>query len=207
MFKNIIWDFDGTLFDTYPAMVYAFNKALKDRGIEEKEEKILGFMKISFSTAVKHFSELYELDDKFVEDYKVYEKNSDLDKTVPFAYAKEICRELMNKGGRNFIFTHRGEKTAFRILDFYNMSELFTEAVTIDKGFKRKPDVEGFLYLVDKYNMDKAETLVVGDRDIEIIGAKNSGVKSCLYNTNNADISLEPDFVIYSLKDLKKIIF
>lgn len=31
--KNYIWDFDGTLFDTYPAMVDGAQQALKDFGI------------------------------------------------------------------------------------------------------------------------------------------------------------------------------
>lgn len=207
MFKNIIWDFDGTLFNTYPAMVYAFKRALEDREIKESEENILEHMKVSFYTAAKHFTELYKLDSRFVEEYRVYEKNSDLGKIIPFAYAKEVCRELINKGGRNFILTHREEDTALKILDFHDMTELFTEVVTIDKGFKRKPDIEGFIYLINKYDMNKAETLVVGDRDIEIIGAKNSGAKSCLYNTNKAYISLEADYIVSSLKDLEKIIF
>jgi FMN phosphatase YigB (HAD superfamily) len=86
------------------------------------------------------------------------------------------------------------------------MQQLFDEVVTIDKGFKRKPDVEGFLYLIDKYHMNKSETLVVGDRDIETIGAKNSGVKSCLYNTNAAAYSGQPDYIINSLQDIIKII-
>ena len=29
MIKNIIWDFDGTLFDTYPAIIYSFVSVLK----------------------------------------------------------------------------------------------------------------------------------------------------------------------------------
>jgi HAD superfamily hydrolase (TIGR01549 family) len=206
MIKNIIWDFDGTLFNTYPAMTYAFKRALKDREIEESEGNILEHMKVSFSTAIKYFTKLYNLDNKFVEDYIGYEKNSDLDKIVPFPYAEEVCRELINRGGRNFILTHREEETALKILSFHNMQELFDEAVTIDKGFKRKPDAEGFLYLMDKYHMNKFETLVVGDRDIEIIGAKNSGIRSCLYNTNAAAYSEQPDYKINSLQEIIKII-
>jgi phosphoglycolate phosphatase-like HAD superfamily hydrolase len=30
MFRNIIWDVDGTLFDTYPAIARAFKAALMD---------------------------------------------------------------------------------------------------------------------------------------------------------------------------------
>jgi phosphoglycolate phosphatase-like HAD superfamily hydrolase len=32
MFRNIIWDVDGTLFDTYPAIAKAFQVALNDLG-------------------------------------------------------------------------------------------------------------------------------------------------------------------------------
>lgn len=31
--KNYIWDFDGTLYDSYPAMVEGAAKALQDFGI------------------------------------------------------------------------------------------------------------------------------------------------------------------------------
>jgi phosphoglycolate phosphatase-like HAD superfamily hydrolase len=35
LISDIIWDFDGTLFDTYPETVNAYIKALKDNGIDE----------------------------------------------------------------------------------------------------------------------------------------------------------------------------
>ena len=34
MFRNIIWDVDGTLFDTYPAIVKAIKTALSDLGVD-----------------------------------------------------------------------------------------------------------------------------------------------------------------------------
>lgn len=37
--KNYIWDFDGTLFDTYPAMVDGAWQALKDFGISMDKKK------------------------------------------------------------------------------------------------------------------------------------------------------------------------
>ena len=33
MLKHVIWDFDGTLFDTYPFFMSALSRALKLRGI------------------------------------------------------------------------------------------------------------------------------------------------------------------------------
>jgi phosphoglycolate phosphatase-like HAD superfamily hydrolase len=46
LIKDIIWDFDGTLFDTYPGTVNAFIMALKDNGIEETSENVLNKLKI-----------------------------------------------------------------------------------------------------------------------------------------------------------------
>jgi phosphoglycolate phosphatase-like HAD superfamily hydrolase len=36
MFRNIIWDVDGTLFDTYPAIARAFQTALNDLGSDRR---------------------------------------------------------------------------------------------------------------------------------------------------------------------------
>jgi phosphoglycolate phosphatase-like HAD superfamily hydrolase len=35
MFRNIVWDVDGTLFDTYPAIARAFKTALNDFGKDD----------------------------------------------------------------------------------------------------------------------------------------------------------------------------
>lgn len=75
MFKNVIWDFDGTLFDSYPGMVYAFKRALGDNGVEVGEDEILKYMKVSVTTAINHFKENYNLSDKFIEKFLIYEKN------------------------------------------------------------------------------------------------------------------------------------
>ena len=41
MIENYIWDFDGTLFDTYPAMVEGVFQALHDFGIERPKTKYI----------------------------------------------------------------------------------------------------------------------------------------------------------------------
>ena len=48
--KNYIWDFDGTLFDTYPAMVDGAQQALKDFGINMDKKEIYFKMK-KYSTS------------------------------------------------------------------------------------------------------------------------------------------------------------
>lgn len=206
MFTDIIWDFDGTLFDTYPLMVSAFKRALKDYGIEEKEENILQFMKVSQSDAVSHYLNTYSLDKGFFKKFKQYEKSTPAEAARPFPYAKEICEEIKRSGRRNFILTHRGNST-LKYLRAYDMENCFEEIITKHNGFKRKPDPEGYLYLLEKYNIDKSNALIVGDRDFEILAGNAAGIKVCLYNTNNVGYKGKPEYVVKFLEELGDIVF
>lgn len=207
MINNIIWDFDGTLFDTYPGTVYAFKKALEDVNIMANEEEILKCMKVSASYTIKYFQEKYFVDDETIKRFISYEKNLEEDKLSPFPHAKEVCEKFKKRGGRNFILTHRGNST-LKLLKYYGMLDLFEEIGTKHNCFKRKPDPEGFFYFYEKYNMDKDNTLAIGDRDCDILGAKGAGMKTCLYNTNGVNIKIEggTDFTISSLEDLYSIL-
>ena len=205
MIKDIIWDFDGTLFDTYPETVNSFRKALEDHGICENNESTLNYLKVSEGCAVTHFKKLYRLEDGFIDKYNAYKKDIGPEMVKPFPFAADICRQFVELGGRNYILTHRGDST-IRFLQHYEMLDYFTEVITRKYGFKRKPDPEGFVYLMEKYKIDRSTALVVGDREYEILGGKAVGIKTCLYNTNNISFTHTPDFCIGSLKDLVNII-
>lgn len=205
LISDIIWDFDGTLFDTYPGTVYSFKRALKDNGIDETDENILNYIKVSVSCAIRHFKDLYGLGDDFIDKFNFYKNNIDPEIVKPFPYAKEVCRKFLACGGRNYILTHRGNST-LKFLEYHGMLHCFTEIITKPYGFKRKPDPEGFLYLIEKYKINKSTALVIGDRECEILGAKTSGIRVCLYNTNNIEFTEAPDFYIDSLEMLDDII-
>lgn len=205
MFTDIIWDFDGTLFDTYPGMVHAFKLSLLEEGIQESESSILEYMKISMMEVYNHFHAKYNLRDDFMEKMRAREENSSMDMARPFPYAEEVCKRIAEGGRKNFILTHRGYST-HKILEKYKMESYFTEVLTKHSGFKRKPDPEGYLYLVEKYGMKKDSTIIVGDRELEILAARAAGVKVCLYNTNGIAYDSKPDFIINSLEEIEKVI-
>jgi phosphoglycolate phosphatase-like HAD superfamily hydrolase len=199
LIRDVIWDFDGTLFDTYPATVNSFQRALKDNGIDENNENILSYLKISERCAVSHFMELYGLNDDFIDKFKLHKKDIEPERVRPFPYALEVCKKLVTLGGRNYIITHRGDST-LQFLQYHGMQDYFTEIITKKYGFSRKPDPEAFLYLIEKYRIERSSALVIGDRECEILAAKAAGIKVCLYNTNNVEFTEIPDFNIHSLQ-------
>ncbi|MGH4123785.1 MAG: HAD-IA family hydrolase [Clostridium sp.] len=206
MFQNIIWDFDGTLFDTYPGMVYALKRALGDNSVEVSEDEILKYMKVSVTNAINHFKGIYLLSDDFIEKFSFYEKNLEADKVMPFPYAKELCFHFKKNGGRNFILTHRGNST-LKFLKQHGMIDCFDEIGTKHHCFKRKPDPEGFTYFTNKYSMGNDSVLAIGDRECDILGAKKASIKTCLYNTNSIEPNEKSDFTIQSLSELFNILF
>ncbi len=51
---NILWDFDGTLFDTYPA----YTRIVKDvLGDTATYEEVYARLKVSFPHAIQHYGE------------------------------------------------------------------------------------------------------------------------------------------------------
>lgn len=96
MVRNIIWDFDGTLFDTYPITVNSFRRALKDNRIDETNENIRNYFKISERCAVYHFKELYGLDDAFIDKYILYKKMSSLKWLDYFHLLWKYAKSLLN---------------------------------------------------------------------------------------------------------------
>ncbi len=74
MYKHIIWDFDGTLFDSYPYMVSSFQRALQDDGIEESYENILDVMKISVTNAINHYKKVHKINNEMIKRFCKYEK-------------------------------------------------------------------------------------------------------------------------------------
>ena len=81
------------------------------------------------------------------------------------------------EGGRNFLVSHRNH-LVLEILDKAEIASYFTEVVTSENGFARKPSPDGFLYLIKKYDIKHG--LVIGDRQIDIEAGKAAGLDTLL---------------------------
>ena len=60
-YRHWFWDFDGTLFDTYPRICRAFQKSLADAGIFEETSAILPLIKQTMMMTAQTFAEKYHV--------------------------------------------------------------------------------------------------------------------------------------------------
>ena len=205
MIKHIIWDFDGTLFDSYPGMVNAFLRALKKYEIAAEYDEVLKLFLNSEKTAVQYYQNQFLLGEELTEVYQDEKSHIDLSNMLPFPYAKEVCQRIKEAGRYNYILTHRGS-TTYDILRKNGMVELFTDIVTKDNQFARKPDPEAIYYLLDKYQIHPKEAMIVGDREIEILLGQKAKVKTCFYESGNREPELQADYRVKSLEEVLTIL-
>lgn len=204
MYKHIIWDFDGTLFDTYPVMAKVFKNELEQEGIEEPIDKILGYMKVSISHTIKHYKKLYDIDDDFIERYTQHRRIREMELCKPFDGIEEICRYISTTDRKNYLYTHRGE-SALEFLKKYHIYEYFTDFITSQNGFLRKPSPEAINYLIDEYDIIQNEAIMIGDRDLDILSAKNAGIHTCFLTDTDETDSIA-DYTINDVQQLYSII-
>jgi phosphoglycolate phosphatase-like HAD superfamily hydrolase len=193
MIRNVIWDVDGTLFDTYPAMAEAFRLAVKDLGNDASIERITATAKQSLGTCVSDLANTFGLDENEIgEGFEGYYSQMRPADQPPFPGVIKICSTICAQGGRNLIITHRGDKGVSELLTAHHMSELFSGQITRDDGYPKKPDPEAFIAMLQQYQLNSAETITVGDRDIDILAGQAAGIVSCLFGDNKGNCS--PDF-------------
>lgn len=204
MYQQIIWDFDGTLFDTYPFMTNIFKKVLEEEGHIEPYQDILNLMKQSMNHVFRYYIEKYSLKDTFNEKFKRYSMEQQLTSCKPFPDVEEVCRFISNSGKFNYLFTHRGE-SSINFLEEYGLHDYFKDFITSQHGFEKKPSPHAILHLIEKHGMKPKEAIMIGDRDIDIISAKNAGIAACLFAPEDERCDAA-DYTIHSIKELYDII-
>ena len=200
---NYIWDFDGTLFDTYEFITLSFQKALEDFHVTQELDIIQKEVKISVDSAIKKYSAQHQLQPNLLsESYKRHSHEYDYNLMKPYENVEAVLQKIVKQGGKNYINTHRGNNT-LETLKFYNLDHYFVEIVSSENGFARKPNPDAIIYLIKKYNMNPKETMYIGDREIDILCGKNANILTCFFNTENQQCELAD----YHVKDYKEFIF
>ena len=173
-----IWDLDGTLLDSYEAILSGIEETYAQFSIPFDKEKVRAFiLKYSVQDLLVQVAEERGLDvDRLnqVRAQSLAEKNAQV---VLMPGAREILAWADQQGIEQFVYTHKGDN-AFTILENLGLAHYFTEILTNQSGFSRKPSPEAAIYLLDKYELDPQQTYYIGDRTLDIEFAQNSGIQS-----------------------------
>ena len=196
-----IWDLDGTLLDSYEAILSGIEETFGQFSIPYDKEKVREFiLKFSVQDLLVQVAEDRNLDAEVLNQVRAQslaEKNAQV---VLMPCAREVLNWADQVGIRNFVYTHKGDN-AFTILKDLGLESYFTEILTSQSGFERKPSPEAATYLLDKYQLDPEKTYYIGDRTLDVEFAQNSGLQSI----NFLESSYEGNHMIQELADIPHI--
>ena len=178
MTPTFIWDLDGTLLDSYEAILAGIQETYEQFNLPFDREEVRNFiLRYSVKDLLARDADHYGLDSEELNRVRassLKEKNTQ----IPLMHgAREILAWTEEQGIQNFVFTHKSDN-AFQVLTDLGIIQHFTEILTSDSGFARKPSPEALLYLIDKYQLDKGTTYYVGDRLLDAETAINAGISS-----------------------------
>lgn len=225
MIKNVLLDLDDTIFDFHRAEKIALSKTLLEFGIRPDEATVLRYSEINASLWRKLELGEMEREEVLVGRFKILFDSLSLDfdaKAARKSYennlslghffidgAPELLEELFGKyklylasNGTASVQIPRIESSPIeKYFDGIFISEIV--------GFN-KPDRRFFERIFSGIeNFSPEETLIVGDSlSSDILGGKNAGIKTCLFNPRGKQVSAEitPDFEIKNLSELPSIL-
>jgi HAD superfamily hydrolase (TIGR01509 family) len=192
MIKNIIWDFDGTLFDTYPPIAHAIQKGLKALGQTLPLDDILSLCKISMTHCMQTLADqtglsFADIEAQFDQQYTAIP----MEEQQPYPGVKEVLHKITELGGKNIIITHRGSTTLHKLLAAYHLDAYFSGFITADDGFPRKPNPAAFFAALQSYQLNPAETLGIGDRALDIEAARGAGLKTVFFGQPPEELQVD----------------
>ena len=196
-----IWDLDGTLLDSYEAILSGIEETFAQFSIPYDKEQVREFiLKFSVQDLLVQVAEERKLDVEVLNQVRAQslaEKNAQV---VLMPGARDVLNWVDQVGIQQFVYTHKGDN-AFTILRDLGLESYFTEILTSQSDFARKPNPEAATYLLDKYQLDPEKTYYIGDRTLDVEFAQNSGIQSI----NFLESTYEGNHRIQELADIPYI--
>ena len=106
--RHVFWDFDGTLLDSYPAMVCAFVAAAADYGIAITPERTLTLMKENLRYCCEVVGGESGVEpDALVKAFRRHEQGELQKGLPPVDGIPQVLKDLYDRGIRHYVATHR----------------------------------------------------------------------------------------------------
>lgn len=204
--KLIIFDFDGTIADTFMHIYNCFKKCIVKYNLNDIS--VNDFLKINGSSLIDILKILGASDDK-LDEIRLFYRSSfldDISDIILYDNVKDVLFQLKNRGYLLAIATNRDSKSLSYMLTEFGLFDLFDFLVGIDQVKKGKPYPEMINIILDKLNINCLDALMVGDTDFDIILGQNAKVSTCyvchVEEVNKKVMDCNPDFVIYNFKEM-----
>ena len=218
-FKVVIFDYDGTLFDTRPAIVHCIQRAFAACGRPIPAlETVAGTVRTGLPLQETFFvldENLRTGGDALDEVVKTYRKiylDEGAPLTKPFVGVRDALQDIHARGTKCAVVSNKGIAAIRQSLDQSQLSSFVDMVFGDEPGLPKKPDPAIVLdHILPRYaRLQREQTLVVGDTEIDILLARRTGIPCCWasygYGETERCRALKPEHEISSIEQLPALI-
>jgi phosphoglycolate phosphatase len=218
-FKVIGFDYDGTLFDTRPAIFHCIQRAFAECGrpipaLEAVATTVrtgLPLQETFFALGETLRANRTTLNELVITYRKLYlDEGTPLAK--PFAGARDALQQIHGRGAKCVIVSNKGIAAIHRSLDQSQLNSFVDLVFGDEPGLPKKPDPAILIdHILPRYGqLQMEQMLVVGDTEVDILFAKRTGISCCWasygYGETERCRKLAPEHEISSIVDLPALV-
>jgi phosphoglycolate phosphatase len=183
MYRTVIFDLDGTLLNTIEDLADAGNWVCRRNGWpEHTTEAYRQMVGHGIPNLVMQFSPVNSRGPLLLRNtqaqFSEYYGAHNLDKTAPFAGIADMLETLRSRGVALAVYSNKADEFSRVIVEHF-FPGVFQVVRGKVSGVPVKPDPAGVRAVLRELGAAAAETLFVGDSDVDMETAQNAGLPSC----------------------------
>ena len=179
MKTNLLFDLDGTLADPFlsfkNSLIFSFQKNSLPPPTDDNIRKSIG-PPLPFS-----LEKIFNLDSfkavQVMKDYRSHHADHCVAEYTFYSGARETL-QLLKKTHRLFVATSKPHHFAIPILKNFSFDQFFLKIYGSELDGVRSTKTDLIKYILETEDLKASETLMIGDREHDAIGAKNNQVMS-----------------------------
>lgn len=201
----ILMDLDGTLTDSSKGIINSIKYTIQRLALEPLNEQTLN----SFigPPLADSFQRIYKMDDdktqQAVAIYREYYTDKGITELSVYEGIRDVL-ESLSKTYDLYVATSKPEVYAKKILVSTGLVKYFNNCFGADLEGKRGKKSQVILYALREIGLEHPKAIMIGDRDHDVNGAKENGLKSIgvLYGYGDAEELKNADLLAATTMDI-----
>ncbi|MHC4958858.1 MAG: HAD family hydrolase [Planctomycetota bacterium] len=173
-----IFDFDGTLVDSFDTIAGVANRALASLGFPERRpEEVRPLVGRALATVMERLSGSAEHAAELCVRYRAFWDEADPAPLYPGM--AEVLEAVASSGVSLAIATNRLRPGLEVLLEAHGLLDRFPHRVGGDCMENRKPHPDAVLHIAERVGIDPARAVVIGDTTLDVAMGHAAGADTC----------------------------